>query len=393
MFGPMMQRRDFLLGTASGLVGLACSSKDNPASTPATASNASRPAQPDAALGPAPANKPGPKKILILGGTNFIGPHIVEVARARGHTVTLFNRGKTHADLFPDVEKLRGDRDGKLDALKGRAWDAVVDTSGFVPRIVKMSAELLAPSVPHYIFISSISVYADDGAVGADETAKLLVADDPKSEDVKKYYGALKARCEEAAAAAMPGRTTSIRPGLIVGPRDTTGRFTHWPARMSDGNDVLCPGDGTTPTQIIDGRDLAAWIVKVVEDRTLGIYNALGPAKRMAMKDMLEDCNHAAGGKAKLVWVDADFLNKQGVQGWSDMPAWFDNRGEMAGFGTTSNARAVAAGLTFRAVRETAADTLAWLATLPADERAKVRSSGIKPDKEAAVLAAWRAKK
>ncbi|MCW5806945.1 MAG: NAD-dependent epimerase/dehydratase family protein [Deltaproteobacteria bacterium] len=389
-----MQRREFFLGAAAGVLGIACGSAKDSANTPGSQRAPDpTPADKPTADAAVAATKPGPKKILILGGTSFLGPQIVDAARARGHTLTLFNRGKTHADLFPDVEKLRGDRDGKLDALKGRTWDAVVDTSGFVPRIVKMSAELLAPSVAQYIFISSVSVYADDGKVNADETSKLQVADDPKSEEVRKYYGALKARSEEAAEAAMPGRVLNIRPGLIVGRGDPTGRFTHWPARMSDGNDVLCPGDGTTPTQIIDVRDLAEWIVKTVEDRTFGAMNALGPAQRMTMKDMLEGCHRAAGGKGKLVWVDADFLAKQGVQGWSEMPAWFDNRGEMAGFGTTSNARAVAAGLTFRPVQETAADTLAWLATLPADERAKVRSSGIKPDKEAAVLAAWRAKK
>jgi nucleoside-diphosphate-sugar epimerase len=336
--------------------------------------------------------KPAPKKLLILGGTNFIGPHIVDAARARGHTLTLFNRGKTHPGLFPDIEKLVGDRDGKLDALEHRTWDAVVDTSGFVPRIVKMSAELLAPSVQHYIFISTISVYAKEDTVGQDESAPLNTVDDPTNEDVRKNYGALKALCEQAAEAAMPGRVANIRPGLIIGPLDPTGRFTHWPARLSEGNEVLCPGDGSTPTQIIDSRDLAAWIVKVIENKTVGTYNALGPAQRMTMKDMIDGCNAAGGNKGKPVWVAADFLDKQGVEPWSEMPAWFDNKGEFAGFGTLSNARAVKAGLTFRPVQDTAKDTLAWLATLPDDERAKLRSQGIKPDKEAKVLAAWKAR-
>jgi len=336
--------------------------------------------------------KPAPKKVLILGGTNFIGPHIVEAARARGHTLTLFNRGKTHAELFPDVEKLVGDRDGKLEALKNRSWDVVVDTSGFVPRIVKMSAELLAPSVGHYIFISTISVYAKHDVANADESAPLETMDDPTNEEVPKHYGALKALSEKAAEAAMPGRVATIRPGLIVGPLDPTGRFTHWPARLSEGNEVLCPGDGTTPVQIIDARDLAAWVAKVIEDKTIGTYNALGPAQRMTMKQMIDGCNAAGGNKGKPVWVDAAFLEKEAVEPWSEMPAWIDAKGEWAGFGTMANARAVQAGLTFRPIADTAKDTLGWLATLPDDERAKKRSSAIKPDKEAKVLAAWKAR-
>jgi 2'-hydroxyisoflavone reductase len=392
----MIDRRGFVIGSLASAAVLGCSRKDEAAGTssgPSGPSGSSPPqqakAQPDAAPAPAPVKKATAKKILILGGTNFIGPHIVEAARARGHKITLFNRGKTHADLFPDVEKLQGDRDGKLDALKGKKWDAVVDTSGFVPRIVKMSAELLASAVELYVFISSISVYDDKGQKpGADETSKLAVADDPKSED-RKYYGANKARSEEAAAAAMPGRVTAIRPGLIVGPRDPTGRFTHWPARMSEGGEVLAPGDGSTPTQIIDGRDLADWIVKVIEDKTFGTFNALGPEQPMTMRDMLDSINGASGDKARLVWVADDFLDKHKVEGWSEMPAWISLK-DMPSFGTLSNKRAVDAGLRFRPVHDTAVDTLAWLAKLPPEERAKVRSSGIKPDKEAAVLAAWK---
>jgi len=306
--------------------------------------------------------------------------------------VTLFNRGRTNPNLFPDVEKLVGDRDGKLEALKNRSWDAVVDTTGYVPRIVKLSAELLAPNVAHYIFISTISVYAKEDVVGMDETAPVMTIDDPTNEEWRKNYGALKALCEKTAEATMPGRVATIRPGLIVGPLDPTGRFSHWPSRLSEGNEVLCPGDGTTPTQIMDGRDLGAWIVKVVENRTTGTFNALGPAQRMTMKELIDGCNTAAGGKGKPVWVDAQFLDKHDVAPWQEMPAWIDNKGEFAGFGTLSNARAVKAGLTFRPVAETAKDTLAWLSTLSDDERAKLRSSGIKPDKEAKVLAAWKAR-
>ena len=378
----MFDRRRFLVGSVAAGLAAACGSrKDSPSGVTAAAS------------APTPTAKPAAKSILILGGTGFLGPHVVDAAKARGHTLTLFNRGKSHPGLFPDIEQLLGDRDGKLDALAGRSWDAVVDTSGYVPRIVKMSAELLAPSVRQYVFISTISVYAGHDKIGADETAPLAVADDPASEEVRKYYGALKARSEQAAEAAMPGRVTTIRPGLIVGPLDPTGRFTHWVSRMQDGGEVLAPGDGSTPVQYIDGRDLAAWIVKTIEDGTMGVFNALGPERRLTMKELLDACNTAAGGKATLTWVDADFLDKQGVEPWSELPAWFDNKGEMAGFGTMSNARAVKAGLTFRPTVDTARDTLAWLATLPEDQRAKLRSSGLKADKEAKVLAAWKARK
>jgi 2'-hydroxyisoflavone reductase len=372
----VIDRRQFLFGSLAAGLAAAC----GPGTHTAPAG------------GPAPA-PPAKKKILILGGTKFLGPHVVDAARARGHTVTLFNRGKTNPSLFPDVEKLRGDRDGHLEALVGRKWDAVIDDSGYVPRLVKASAELLAPNVGQYVFISTISVYADNTIVGGDEDhTRLEAVDDPTTEDVGKYYGALKALCEKAAEAAMPGRVTAIRPGLIVGPLDPTGRFTHWPWRLSEGGEVLGPGDGTTPVQWIDARDLAAWIVHVVEHGTTGTMNALGPAQRISMKEVLDACNAAAGGKATITWVDAAFLDAQRVEPWSELPMWIDAHGDFAGFGTMSNARATAAGLVFRPIAETAKDTLAWLATLPDDERVKLRSSGITREKEAAVLAAWKAR-
>lgn len=307
--------------------------------------------------------------------------------------MTLFNRGKTRPHLYPNVEKLQGDRDGKLEALKGRTWDAVVDTSAYVPRITKLSAELLAPSVKQYINISTISVYANNDQPNADETAPLATIPDPTNEDVKKNYGALKALCEQAAEAALPGRVANIRPGLIIGPGDPTGRFTHWPTRMAEGGEVLCPGDGNTPTQYIDGRDLGAWIVKVIEDGTVGTFNALGPERKITMKEVLDACNAAGGNKATLTWVDADFLDKQDVSAWGEMPMWFEAKGEMAGFGTMVNTRAVKAGLVFRPILDTAKDTLAWLPTVPDDKRQRFSSSGISREKEAKVLAAWKARK
>ncbi|HSS02473.1 MAG TPA: NAD-dependent epimerase/dehydratase family protein [Kofleriaceae bacterium] len=375
----IIDRRQLLVGSLAAGAAAACGSSTDRA----------------AATGPEPkpAAPPAKKKILVLGGTGFIGPHIVNAAVARGHTVTLFNRGKTHPGLFPEVEKLHGDRDGQLEALANRSWDAVIDPSGYVPRIVKMSAELLAPRVQHYVFISTISVYAKMDVVHADESSPVETIADPANEDVKANYGALKALSEKAAEAAMPGRVASIRPGLIIGPGDPTGRFTHWPTRLAEGGEVLAPGDGSTPVQYIDGRDLGAWITRVVENGTTGTMNALGPEKRVTMKDVLDECNRALGNKAQLVWVGNDLLEKEEVHPWSEMPLWIPNQGDFAGFGTLDNKKAVKAGLTFRPIGETAKDTLAWLQTLPPEERTKARTSGIKPDKEAKVLALWKARK
>lgn len=384
----MIDRRELLLGAAAAGLAAACGRKT---------------AEPTAQVTSAPTvTKPGPKSILVLGGTGFLGPHVVTAALARGHRVTLFNRGKTHPGLFPGVEKLRGDRDGHLEALANRTWDAVVDPSGYLPRLVKASAELLAPSVGHYVFISTISVYAKEDKIGADESNPVEKLADPTNEDVKANYGALKALCEQAAEAALPGRTTCIRPGLIIGPGDPTGRFSHWATRLAAGGEVLAPGDGSTPVQYVDGRDLGAWIVRVVEDKAVGTMNALGPAQRVTMKAVLDECNQAVGGRAQLVWVPADFLDAHDVKPWSDLPMWIDNQGDFAGFGTLANAKAVKAGLTFRPIGETAKDTLAWLTAassddapdgLTAEQRQKARSSGIAPDREAKVIAAWKAKK
>jgi 2'-hydroxyisoflavone reductase len=347
-----------------------------------------------ACAGPGAGGSPksaGRKRILILGGTSFLGPAIVEAARPRGHVLTLFNRGRTNPGLFPDVEQLHGDRDGGLDALRGRTWDAAIDTSGYVPRIVRASAELLATGVGQYLFVSTVSVYADGIPPGSDETAPLATVPDPASEDVRAHYGGLKALCERAAEAALPGRTTVVRPGLIVGPRDPTDRFTYWPVRVATGGEVLAPGDGKDPVQIVDVRDLAAWMVDLVERGVPGTFNAVGPARTLTMGEMLDACGEAAGGGARLTWVPAAFLEKAGVAPWSDMPVWVP-AGPDAGFAQMSNARAVAAGLRFRPTVETARDTLAWWRTLPEERRAKPKA-GLSPEREREVLARWRAER
>ncbi|WNG54225.1 SDR family oxidoreductase [Archangium gephyra] len=338
--------------------------------------------------------KGGGKRILILGGTGFLGPQLVEAARARGHTVTLFNRGKTRPHLFPDVEKLHGDRDPKngegLKVLEGRTWDAVVDTSGYVPRVVRASAELLAPNVGHYVFISSISVYKELPRPGMDEDSTLATVEDPANENVRENYGALKALCEKAAEAAFPGRTTNIRPGLIVGPDDPTQRFSYWPVRVARGGEVLAPGNGSDPAQVIDVRDLAEWTILTIENRDMGVFNATGPAKPLTMKGLLEACKQASNSDATFTWADAAFLEKHNVKAWMDMPVWVTPGGELAGMTAVSNARAVARGLKFRPTVDTARDTLTWFNGLPPERQAELQKrAGLPPEREREVLAAW----
>jgi 2'-hydroxyisoflavone reductase len=377
-------RRDFLKSGAwlASALGLGACAPVSPMAGPGPEA----PPRPEAA--PRVEARKGPKKILILGGTGFLGPKLVEAAATRGHTLTLFNRGKTRPTLFPEIEKLRGDRDGDLKALEGRQWDAVIDTSGYVPRIVKASAELLAKSVDQYVFISSISVYGEDVKPGLDETAPVATIADITNEEVRKNYGALKALCEKAAEAAMPGRVTNIRPGLIVGPGDPTGRFTYWPLRLQRGGEVLAPGNGSDPAQIIDSRDLAAWTILMIEQGHAGIYNATGPEKRLTMAEMLAACKAASGSDATLTWVDAAFLAQQKVEGWTDLPVWVPP-GPEAGMSEITITKALKHGLRFRPVEVTARDTLAWWKTLRDDLRTKF-TSGLTAEREAAVLAEWK---
>jgi 2'-hydroxyisoflavone reductase len=335
-----------------------------------------------------------PLSILMLGGTGFLGPQTVEAALARGHKVTLFNRGVTRPGLFPDLEKLHGDRDkDDLKALEGRKWDAVVDTSANVPRWVKKAAAVLGPNIGHYVYISSISVYADTSKPGMEETAALAtIADETIEKITGETFGALKALTEKAAETAMPGKLTVVRPGLIVGPDDPTDRFTYWPARVARGGEVLAPGSAGDPVQLIDVRDLGAFLVKLIEDKAIGVFNALGPNQPLAMGQILDVCKTAAKSGATFTWADADFLAKEGIHPWSDMPIWVPNTGDSAGFSKVSNARALKAGLTFLPIADTAKATLDWFRTLPEARRAKLRA-GITPEREVKVLAAWKARK
>ena len=336
-----------------------------------------------------------PLKILLLGGTRFIGVPITELALKRGHTVTFFNRGRTNADLFPQVERITGDRSGPLDGLKNRSWDAVIDTSAYVPRAVQMSAELLAPNVSQYLFVSSISVYPNFAQPRTESSAVGTMKDATVETVNEETYGPLKALCENAAERAMPGRVTVLRPGLIVGPHDSTDRFTYWPARAARGGDMLAPGTPRDRVQIIDGRDLAAFALDAIERRTFGTYNLVSPPEMFTMGDIVNESIRAAKSLAKpkpaprAVWANATFLEREKVEGWSDMPVWISAKGDDAAFADTSAERALKAGLKITPLRKTVTDTLAWHLTRPEAERAKLKA-GIDPAREQEVLAAWR---
>ncbi len=326
-------------------------------------------------------------KLLILGGTVFVGRHLVDVALARGHAVTLFNRGQSNADLYPQVEKLCGDRDGNLTALEGRRWDAVIDTCGYIPRLVRASAELLAGAVDHYTFISSISVYSteSDPPHPINEGTPVGKLDDETVEEITgETYGPLKALCEEMAEAAMPGRVLNIRPGLIVGPHDSTDRFTYWPDRVARGGDVLAPGKPDSPTQFIDVRDLVAWTLDMVQERETGIYNATGPADTLLMQRFLAACKRTLVSKANFVWVDESFLLAEQIAPFVEMPLWVPEA--ESALMQTNCRKAINAGLTFRPLAETIQDTLAWAKVRPADHEWR---AGLPPQREQELLEAW----
>jgi 2'-hydroxyisoflavone reductase len=327
-------------------------------------------------------------KLLIIGGTIFLGRHLADVALARGHAVTLFNRGQHSPELYPEVEKLRGDRDGGLDALRDRRWDAVIDTCGYVPRVVRASAELLAGAVEHYTFVSSISVYPHFKEVGLDETAPVGILDDPTIEEVSgETYGPLKALCEQAVEQALPGRALIVRPGLIVGPYDPTDRFSYWPQRVARGGEVLAPGRPERHVQVIDARDLAEWIVRMVERRQVGTFNATGPAEPHTMAHLLHVSRAVSGSDARMTWVSEAFLDEQSVGSWIELPLWVpESDPDTLGFSDVDVGRATAAGLAFRDLAATVRDTLEWLSTRPSDHAWR---AGLTPERETELLAAW----
>ncbi len=299
-------------------------------------------------------------RILVLGGTQFLGRHLVEAALARGHDVSIFNRGRTRPDLFPDVERLAGDRDGDLTSLESGSWEAVLDTSGYVPRIVRASAELLEPRVDRYLFVSSISVYADVSRPGVDEDAPVAPLEEETEEHRGPAYGPLKALCEQVVAELHGDRATIVRPGLIVGPWDPTGRFAYWPVRIAEGGAVLAPEPGEQPVQVIDGRDLAAFCIGLVEDGRGGALNATGPERPLTLVQVLEECRRVSGSDARVVWAPGEWLVEQGVEPWMELPLWVGPDPAYEGHSRIDVSRALAAGLRFRPLAETIADTLAW---------------------------------
>jgi 2'-hydroxyisoflavone reductase len=321
-------------------------------------------------------------RILVLGGTLFLGRSIVESALQHGHSVTLFHRGRTGSELFPEAERILGDRDGGLAALGGRTWDAVVDTCGYVPRIVRQSAQALT-DCGLYAFVSTVSVYAETASEPITEDAEVAVIPDPTTEEVTgETYGALKALCEEEVRHVFGDRALVMRPGLIVGPHDPTDRFTYWPVRISRGGETLAPGEPASRVHLIDVRDLGDWIVRMLEDEKAGVYNAVGPQKPYTLGELLDECVQVTASGCRLTWVDERFLLDRGVQPWSEMPLWIPG----TGMETVDGRRAYSEGLQCRPVAETIRDLLAWHASLPAD---RVWRAGMTAERERELLVEW----
>ena len=336
---------------------------------------------------------PKPMRLLILGGTGFIGPYQVRYALSRGHRVTIFNRGRQQETWPGPVEELLGDRNGDLKSLAGRDWDVCIDNPTTLPVWVRDAAQVLKGHVNQYIFISTISAYAANDKA-ADETAALAAytGADPMAETLEtlganaRLYGPLKAASEmESRKQYGEAITTIIRPSLIIGPGDGTDRFTYWPVRLARGGEVLAPGDGNDPVQFIDARDLAEWTIRVAEQRATGAFNACGPASPMTMRQMLEGIAEGVHVAPKIVWAPAAFLKENRVAAWRDMPVWIPGQGETFGFHRRDISRAIAQGLTFRPLPLTAADTLAWFRTLPSERQAKLRA-GVAAARESELL-------
>ena len=345
-----------------------------------------------------PRRAPKKLRILILGGTGFTGPFQVRYALSRGHQVTVFNRGRTHPGELPkEAEQLLGDRNGKLDALKGRKWDVVIDNPTTLPVWVRDAAEILKGNVDRYVFISTISVYADTSKIGMDETAPLAkyTGPDPMKETNATMragnfalYGPLKAVSEAETEKWFPGKALIIRPGYIVGPGDESDRFTYWPVRVERGGEVLAPGTPADPIQIIDARDLAEWTIRMVEQGTVGSFNAVGPKSKLGMGRMLDVIRKTTNSEARFTWVDDKFLTSEKII--DDIPIWTSPHGSEIGYSTMNINKAVGKGLTFRPLSDTTRATLDWFRKQPTSRQLKMRA-GIKPERETEVLAAWHA--
>ncbi|MGI9221095.1 MAG: NAD-dependent epimerase/dehydratase family protein [Woeseiaceae bacterium] len=337
-----------------------------------------------------------PLEILVLGGTGFIGPHMVREALRRGHSVTLFNRGRTNNELFPDLETIKGDRGGDLAMLEGRKWDAVIDNSGYVPRHVQSSAKVLAPNIGQYLYVSTISVY-DSYAQANDEDSKLAtIADESIEEVTGETYGPLKALCEKRARAEINAdRLTILRPTYICGPGDHTDRFSYWPVRVANGGEILAPGGPEYPMQIIDVRDLANFTIDCLDQQITDTFNTVTPVGSYTMGQLLEDSQAVSASRIEPIWVDEAFVNSaqanSNVQNWGMFPIWHSLDDDSANVSSVSGAKAVAAGLHNRPVRETVRDLLTWWNALPVERTASMRA-GMSLDLEAELIAAWKSR-
>jgi 2'-hydroxyisoflavone reductase len=382
-------RRDFL--KTSGLLGLGLGLNASPA-----LASSSHDAQAATGSSRVPEKSPNPKRILIFGGTGFIGPNTVNYAVERGHWVSIFTRGRTEADIPASVEQLIGDRNDNHDALMGREWDVVIDNNTSRDyRWVQRSTEILKDAVGHYIFVSSISAYDPANQVPSEEPLMeplmgpdypLAPAPDGWTDGEPLEYGPMKAYAERICHEAFPGRCTVVRPGLIVGPGDPTNRFTYWPTRVAEGGEILCPGNPMHANQIIDQRDLTEWIVRLAEDGTTGDFNGVGPGWRMSMAEMIYGLGAAFNTERTFTWVTEEFLQEQGVSAWSDLPSWMPGAPLMY----ADNSASVAAGLTFRPLAVIGRDTHEWNMTRTQEERDS-GPFGMSREREAEVLAAWHA--
>ena len=328
-------------------------------------------------------------RILVLGGTGFLGPQFVEYALSRGHTLTLFNRGRTNTHLFPDVEKLVGDRNGDLESRRDRTWDAVVDNSASNPKWVRDSAQLLKDAVGTYLFTSTRSVYSDFSTIGMDESGPVFQVDRAAIDEGRQLpYGQAKALCEVEANAALPGRTLIVRPGLIVGPGDNTDRFTYWPARIDRGGEVLAPGDPDNRVMFIDVRDLAEWYVHLLERGALGVLNALGPEAPLSYAELLYGIRAVTASPVSFAWVDTDFLLERRVRPYTDMPLWMPARDDRVGFNRFDLTRPLQMGIAYRPLAVTAKDTLDFYKSQPPERQRDLRA-GLEAERERGLLAEW----
>lgn len=331
-------------------------------------------------------------KVLFMGGTGFIGPHMVRALVDAGHEVTLFNRGKTNSHLFPGLSKIKGDRlTDDIKQLSGQQWDLIVDTSCYIPRAVDMLIEAVdTEHLKQYVFISTISVYASFSQAGMTEDSPLARMDeDPDSEDTSKWYGALKVRCEEQAEKAMPGRVTMVRCGVIIGPGDKTDRFTYWPVTAANSAEMLAPGKGDDPLQTIDVRDLADWVVHCINQKLVGPFNSTNPAGLYNFRDVLNMCRDELNPDLKLTWVPEKFLETQNLDESGGLPLWVGGNIDYAGIWKVDAGLAASKGLKARPLNESIRDTWAWWLTLPEERRAKPKT-GLSPERQSEILAAWR---